>query len=673
VLLVFDSHHFGGVVKEIKPKAGFGLLVLIAGLGFLSPAIGQKWWMDEPVRLVQTNLLEGDAVLDVKKHLEPIAEFPANTLLFNLGGIVAFYPTAMEYHYPSIHLPAGRDLFGEVLKEAHARGIRVVGRFDLSRTRKPVFDARPEWFFQSVQGEPAIYNGLYSTCINGGYYRDHALKILNEALERYEVDGLFFNMFGNPSHDYSGNALGPCQCDACRERFSARYNRPLPTAADSDYQEFMFISSREVAAAIAELIHRKRPGAAFLTYIQQHTDVIMSESNTAVGRPLPLWPYSASDNVNRARNSEPAKMAINLCMSFVDYPWRFVTVPQAEVQLRLYQNMAHGAGPAFVMLSTPDQEDRQAVIAARPVFKWHAEHEDLYVGQQSRARVLLLGGGQNSYRGYFRLLSEQHIPFAVSDNLRWLEEPGHAYELVVAPQVAAESLEPWVRKGGRLLISGVQPPSWLNVPVVERRQHTQGYWRVRNHRLLPSLRDTNLLMLDGEYVELRPFADPILTLIPPAMYGPPEKVWSDKVETDVPGLWIAEHGKGKVAYVPWDIGGLYYRHSSQGHAGLMTDLVDLLLPRGRQLRTDAHPLVEITVMEQPRRKRLLIHFVNLSGHSGTAYFRPLPIGEIRVELAEEFQTARSVAHKQELPVTENGSYRSFVLPALKGYDVVVLE
>jgi hypothetical protein len=33
-------------------------------------------------------------------------------------------------------------------------------------------------------GEPYLYNGLYSTCINGGYYGEHALTILGEALER---------------------------------------------------------------------------------------------------------------------------------------------------------------------------------------------------------------------------------------------------------------------------------------------------------------------------------------------------------------------------------------------------------------------------------------------------------------------------------------------------------
>lgn len=32
-----------------------------------------------------------------------------------------------------------------------------------------------------------------------------------------------------------------------------------------------------------------------------------------------------------------------------------------------------------------------------------------------------------------------------------------------------------------------------------------------------------MLLLDGEYLELAPLERPLLTLIPPAMFGPPEK------------------------------------------------------------------------------------------------------------------------------------------------------
>ena len=250
----------------------------------------ERWWQRQPIRFLQTNLSETDSTVDPIALVAAVADFGANTFLMNMGGIVAQYPTRVPFHYPSAHLPAGRDLFGEVLREAHARQIRVIGRFDLSKTQRPVFEAHPEWFFRRANGDPVVYNGLYSACINGGYYREHALTMLTEALERYEVDGLFFNMFGNPSTDYSGVATGPCHCEACQTRYRARYGRPVPAAADADYRAFMTESSRQVAATIAELIHRKRPDAAFLTYIHDHTDGIMSESNTAVTRPLPLWP-----------------------------------------------------------------------------------------------------------------------------------------------------------------------------------------------------------------------------------------------------------------------------------------------------------------------------------------------------------------------------------------------
>ena len=629
--------------------------------------------MREPIRFLQTNLSETDSTVDPTQLVAAVADFGANTFLLNMGGIVAQYPTKVPFHYASAFLPPGRDLFGDALREAHARHIRLIGRFDLSKTQKPVYDAHPEWFFRRANGEPAVYNGLYSTCINGNYYREHALTILSEALERYEVDGLFFNMFGNPSTDYSGVPMGPCRCDACQTRYRARYRRDVPATADADYRTFMADSAREVAAMIAELIHRKRPNAAFLTYIKDHTDGIMSESNTAVGRALPLWPYSASDNVSRSVGSEPDKIAINLSMSFVDFPWRYAHVPQPEIQLRLYQNMAHGAPPAVALVGTMSQQDRLGVLAAKPIFEWHARHEDLYVAQTNAARVLLVATDDTpAFRGFFRLLTERHIPFAVSENLRWMDDPARRFDLVIVPGRVPDALEPYLRNGGRLLVAATTPPA-LPVGTVVGRRTTQGYWRVHDRGTLPSLRDTDLLFFDGDYVELAPVDPPLLTLIPAAMFGPPEKVWSDKIETRVPGLVLADHGKGRFAYIPWDVGGHYYRQSSQSHAGLVGDVIDRLLPDGRQLKTDAHPLVEMTLMRQPARGRTLIHLVNGTGHQDTAYFPPVELGNIRIEVAQDVQRVRAVNLDIDLPVTTDGRYRSFTLPSLRAYEVIVVE
>ena len=270
------------------------------------------------------------------------------------------------------------------------------------------------------------------------------------------------------------------------------------------------------------------------------------------------------------------------------------------------------------------------------------------------------------------MLTEEHIPFAVSENLRWMEEAPR-FDLVIAPEAPPAQLERYVRDGGRLLVAGTTPPPSIPIGNVTGKRTTQGYWRIQDRTGLPSLKNTDLIFLDGEYLEIAPLVRPILTLIPTAMFGPPEKVWSDKVETTVPGLVFADHGKGQVAYVPWDVGSLYYRHSSEAHRGLVADLIDRLLPAGRQLTTNAHPLVEVTVMDQPERRRTLIHLVNGTGHNDTAYFPPLEIRDIRIDLPRDVRRVRAVAAGLTLPVTVNGRSRSFTLPRLQAYEVIVLE
>jgi len=47
----------------------------------------------------------------------------------------------------------------------------------------------------------------FQTPSSNGYYRDQALKVLSEAFENYDVDGLFFNTFGNQLHHDSGHEV----------------------------------------------------------------------------------------------------------------------------------------------------------------------------------------------------------------------------------------------------------------------------------------------------------------------------------------------------------------------------------------------------------------------------------------------------------------------------------
>lgn len=639
-------------------------------------AAEEGWWMTEPIRWVQTNLRQTDAGLDAVRLAAQLADMRANVLLQGMGGIAAYYPTRTEFHYPSPQLPPGRDMFGDVLRELHARKIRVVGRFDLSKTPKIVYDAHPEWFFRQRNGEPVIYNGLYSTCINGGYYRSQAMKILAEALDKYEVDGLFFNMFGNQSRDYSGREVGLCHCDSCKRLYREKFGKEIPETPDEDYRKFMFTSSREVAAAIGDLIRTKRPKAGYFNYIQEYTDGIMSESNTAVARPLPLWPYSASDHVNRARNSQPGKMSVNLNMQFVDFPWRFATVPREEIALRSWQNMAHGGALTFEVNGTLDLQDRQALEAAKPIFRWAAANEQYYVRQTSAARVLLLGApastgrtySEEPYRGLFRLLSEEHVPFAVSDNMDWLGK--REFDLVIASDWAPAALKDYAERGGKVLLVSPAKPEFDVVPVLRTEGDVKGYVRIRDHAAFPSLKDADLVMLNGPFTTLKADGPHSLTLIPPSMIGPPEFIHIDMKDTDTPAIATKPIGKGTVVWIPWNLGGMYYRHSLPAHAGLFRDLMDRLHPQ-RQIRTNAHPLVETTLMRQGG--RTLLHLINGSGHSQTGYYTPIPMSGIQLRVAGNFKSAKTVRSPGSVPVRADKGYSEFTVPQLSDYELVVLE
>jgi len=104
---------------------------------------------------------------------------------------------------------------------------------------------------------------------------------------------------------------------------------------------------------------------------------------------------------------------------------------------------------------------------------------------------------------------------------------------------------------------------------------------------------------------------------------------------------------------------------------LLADLIDRLLPEGRQLKTNAHPLVEITLMRQGT--RTMVHFINISGHSQTGYFPPVPMQDIQVDIKDRYRQARTLKTPGTLQLTLSDNRTRFTLPTLTDYEVAVLE
>jgi len=151
------------------------------------------WWLT-PHRLLQTNLREIDATMDVDQYVREVKEFGVNIVLFNVGGIVANYPTKLRYHWRNTFMEG--DLLGEALGKLHKADVKMIGRFDFSKINEKFAADHPEWLYVSEKGEHVNYNGQVHTCVMGGYQQDYLLEILREALTKYPLDGVFFNMIG---------------------------------------------------------------------------------------------------------------------------------------------------------------------------------------------------------------------------------------------------------------------------------------------------------------------------------------------------------------------------------------------------------------------------------------------------------------------------------------------
>src|SRR5262249_51720909 len=68
-----------------------------------------------------------------------------------------------------------------------------------------------------------------------------------------------------------------------------------------------------------------------------------------------------------------------------------------------------------------------------------------------------------------------------------------------------------------------------------------------------------------------------------------------------------------------------------------------------------------------------VHFINLTGHSQTGYFDPVPMSGIRVAVAGDFRSARAVRTGKVLALTRRDGASEFTPPALAMYQPVELR
>ena len=186
--------------------------------------------------MLQTNLREVDAGLDVEQTLDALQEHGVDTWLVNGGGILSFYPSDLPFQTrnPYLSKRASGDLLGDAVAGAHRRGMRLLARMDFSKIAPAIAEEHPDWCYRSPAGGLQTFEGLVSVCPSADYYQERIFDVLDELLDRYPVDGFFFNWFGYNEVAYGGRYVGVCQCAACERLFRQRSGREVLPALEGD-------------------------------------------------------------------------------------------------------------------------------------------------------------------------------------------------------------------------------------------------------------------------------------------------------------------------------------------------------------------------------------------------------------------------------------------------------
>ncbi|HEX8676531.1 MAG TPA: family 10 glycosylhydrolase, partial [Segetibacter sp.] len=342
----------------------------------------KTWWNRAPYRLVQTNLREIDATMDVDAYVQSMVDASANIVLINVGGIVANYPTKLPYQYRNPFMKG--DLVGDLIKGLHTKGIKVIGRFDFSKINETLAVKKPEWLYVSTEGKNVNYNGQVHTCPNGGYQQEYGMEILKEAITTYPLDGIFFNMIGYTTSDYSGNYYGICQCENCKKRFHDSTGHTLPVKADMDdpvfreYNAFKKTTADKLFKQIGNHIKTLNPKLMINTYADAGVDMIASESGAEL-TPEYEWNYSATDNVKRVLSSYKDRSPGNLLIYFQAIGYRHVGTSPNMAKVWMLENMLHGAPLGFVVVGTlVNYEDRIFIPTLNNLYGFHKNNEKLF-------------------------------------------------------------------------------------------------------------------------------------------------------------------------------------------------------------------------------------------------------------------------------------------------------
>ncbi|OXM83594.1 hypothetical protein CF651_25155 [Paenibacillus rigui] len=623
-----------------------------------------KAWWQKPLRVIQPNLQVRDTDrIDPERLASQMKAMGANTIVFNVGGIYAWYPTQVKHHTVNEYLPSSFDLLQEVIEACHKHNIRFIARFDFSKAEDSVYLQRPEWFARQRSGEPVTIGGgrpgkwslLMSTCINSAYrYEAVAAPVLKEVLGRYDIDGIFFNAPGYVA----------CHCEGCRRKYKGIYGQELPEEAKAFASDWASVCMRDNMDHLYQLIKQTRAEVPMILYYnlyrdnlfdrEQTTDMLCTEPQDILSlghHHIPeFWKPALSMKLGRSLPERPVPFGIVHSSPGMD--WRHTGLPPAEYRFWLSQIPAHGGSIWHSLTGIPDTIGDKRIIDVVSDFNHRVEKVETYMEDAvSVAQVALMWTADAAAEGWADGLINRQILFDVLLREQATPERLKPYKAVIFPEgvklteALMNAVTDYVKDGGYLLIEGALPDcrelcDLLGIAddVQPSEPLTAAYLRFEagDNPLQKELEQTELIALRGKVVYTRPVGGRtrvLATLVPPfspldGVGAPPERASLPVTHTDLPLAVWSEAGKGRTMYLPFSLSHLINEYKLGEHYQLLSNAIHMALGEDSLLEVSHYQGLQVTAFV--KNGSYAIHLVNGAGRRPLTNLLPLHELELRL-------------------------------------------
>ncbi|MCM2677954.1 alpha-amylase family protein [Alkalicoccobacillus plakortidis] len=603
----------------------------------------EELWWKQNARVIQPNLQVKDTgKIDPDRLANQLYEMGANTVVFNVGGIYAWYPTKVSNHTLNEYLPTSQDLLMNMIKAVHKKGMRFIARFDFSKAEDTVFLRNPQWFVRDQDSKPQVIGShrpgnwslLMSTCINGAYRTDEvAIPVINEVLSKYPIDGIFLN---NPGYI-------PCYCDSCKRKYVTLYGEELPEERVKFHPEWATKCMEDNIDQLYSKIKQRNPDMPLILYYNLYRDSLYDRVKTADMLCTEPQDILSLGSKNIPEFWKPA-LSIKLGRSLEDYPnpfgivhsspgmdWRHTGLPPAEYQFWLCQIPANGGQIWHSLTGIPD------TIHDKRILDVVTEHNDmvkrvepLMDGAESYNEVALVWNAAPSGEGWADGLLERQISFDVLLPEQVEQRELSKYRAIVIPEnlqwteTLLKSLMSYAADGGGLIVEGL--PKGIHAydligiepETHEGEELVASYLRFeKNSRALQKgLEETEIIAHRGKVVYVKPQkeVDVLATLVPPfspleSVGAPPERASLSVERTDIPLVLHHKIGEGRVLFLPFSLSMLINEFRLNEHYVLLDNIVEYAVGTSLSIKVNHAPGLQVSVFKQEN-GNLLVHLVN---------------------------------------------------------------